>query len=288
MITTNLRAEGDMRLRYEDISQEGRIRLDALTASLGVVWRVIGKEPSARDVYRQGIIAILVRFDIEGTPGPFAVDRPLSVTGSFDLGHVVGGAGAVSHLLLDIATDLHGPLGRTNLPPPANAGEVVLAGRVRARHVFTRPFGPPDARKVLSIGPDAWIPPARLEWTPASAILDLPAGARWLTEGFTLDPVPLVLGAVHTDSNQHVNSLVYPRFFEDAVLRALHDMKRPRTVHARRTSVGYRKPGFAGEVLRLAIRLFEGEDGLGAIGAFTDEGERDPARARVCIRTLLA
>ncbi len=287
MITTNLRAEGELRLRYEDISQEGRIRLEALTSSVGVVWRVIGKEPSAREIYKQGIIAILVRFDIEGTSGPFAVERSLCVTGSSDLGHVVDAAGAVSHLLLDISTELHGPAGRTNLPPPDNAGTTVLAGRVHARHVFTRPFGPPEARKVLSIGPESWVPPARRDWTAASALLELPPGARWLSDAFTLDPVPLVLGSVHTDSNQHVNSLVYPRFFEDAVLRALHEAGRPRTVHAQRTSVGYRKPAFAGDVLRLAIRLFDAPAGLGAVGAFADAGDRDLAHARVCVRTFL-
>ena len=64
-----------------------------------------------------------------------------------------------------------------------------------------------------------------------------------------MDPTPLPLGLAHTDANQHVNSLVYPRLFEEAVLRRLATLGKPTALLTRRAEVAFRKPAFAGEVL---------------------------------------
>jgi acyl-CoA thioesterase FadM len=61
---------------------------------------------------------------------------------------------------------------------------------------------------------------------------------------------------LHTDSNQHVNSLVYPRLFEEAVVRALTDragVPDPGSLLARSIELRYRKPFFTGERAAIAI-----------------------------------
>ncbi len=83
-----------------------------------------------------------------------------------------------------------------------------------AEHVITRPFAPPEKRKVTRPARRPGIPGAVEEYDFASA------------ESLVGD-VPLEQGAeeqfglMHTDSNQHVNPLVYPRLFEEAVVRRL-------------------------------------------------------------------
>jgi hypothetical protein len=63
-------------------------------------------------------------------------------------------------------------------------------------------------------------------------------------------------GLDHTDSNQHVNSLVYPRLFAEAALRRLAELERPRRLLIRALDIAYRKPSFAGDRVRIHTRLF--------------------------------
>jgi hypothetical protein len=76
---------------------------------------------------------------------------------------------------------------------------------------------------------------------------------------FTLD---------QSDSNQHVNSLVYVRLFIEAVNRRLVDRGKPLRTRATAFDVAYRKPCFPGDRVRAQLRLYQnGEgDGLGAAG----------------------
>jgi hypothetical protein len=78
----------------------------------------------------------------------------------------------------------------------------------------------------------------------------------------------------HTDSNQHVNSLVYPRLFEDAALRrfaALGRLKPP--VLSRHVEAAFRKPCFAGETYAVALQAFTLEGRLGAVGKFVSQAD---------------
>jgi acyl-CoA thioesterase FadM len=98
---------------------------------------------------------------------------------------------------------------------------------------------------------------------------------------------------MHTDSNQHVNSLVYPRLFEEAVMRRLFALGRSRAVLARSLVIGWRRPSFAGDVLKVDLRLFEtSATGLVAVGMFFGETETakgpDRDRARCYVRLDLA
>jgi hypothetical protein len=79
---------------------------------------------------------------------------------------------------------------------------------------------------------------------------------------------------MHTDANQHVNSLVYPRVFEDAVVRRLLTQPQigiaePQTLLSRALEIRYRKPFFASNRARIGMSLEPGPAGVLAVGSFT-------------------
>lgn len=274
-------------MRYDDVTQDGRVRLETLTVSLGVIWRQLLVSSEIREgLLAQGIIPILTRFQLEGTPGPFAIDPPLEVHGGYALTHAADENGTVTRLMLDMDAEVWGPKGRTNLPPPDDAGTRAFAGRLRAEHVFTRPFASPADRKVLAIeiGGKPLDPGARRAWMPATSALVPPKTARALEPELTLDPTTTALGVTHTDSNQHVNSLVYPRLFEEAALRRIAALGRSSSVLARTLDIGFRRPSFAGENLRVSLQAFEDGARIVCVGAFFGDGESDLTRARAYVQ----
>lgn len=286
------RVQGQLPMRYEDVAQDGRLVFETIPVGLAIIWgKLLGSGPEREALLAGGVIPILTRLHIEGGPGPFAMDHPLEVEGGYRLAHDVDGNGQVARLLLDMDASLYGPKGRTNLPPPDDAGTRALAGRVRAEHVFTRPFAAAGDRKVLALdlGGKPFVPPAHRRWLPAATVLEVPAEARALDEAYVDDPARLWLGLTHTDSNQHVNSLVYPRFFEEAALRRVAALGRSTALLARELEVAYRRPSFAGEQLKVVVRAFELGKQVLCTGAFFGAGEdpTDLGRARAFVRMTL-
>jgi hypothetical protein len=168
-------------------------------------------------------------------------------------------------------TTARAPRGRTHGPPPEGAGEPIAVGRVFAEHVMTRLFAPPSERKVL-VMPSGEVPAVRWSWRPAEAVWSLPPDARALDEAPRPDDADVIFGLTHTDSNQHVNSLVYPRLFQEAALRRFAAHGRNTAILAKRLEISYRKPCFAGERARIVLRAFADGDELGAVGAFVSDG----------------
>lgn len=282
------RSSGTTPLRYEDVAQDGRIMLLALPHAIGdVIWRkVLVGHPISR-LSHGGVNTILSRFVIEGGEGPISVRRPLDAEGRYQLSHCAGDDGEVRHLMLNMWAKMTGPIGRTQGPPPPRAGETVPVGRVFAEHVFTRLFAPPGQRKVVRLEGEGLpaVPPDRWTWRAPEAVLTLEPGAQPLDAAPLPDETEVVFGLNHTDSNQHVNSLVYPRLFVDAALRrfAAHGHGRP--VLARRLEIAYRKPCFAGDRARLALQAFTDGNRLGAAGVFVPAG--DPSAAPYCFLHML-
>lgn len=281
------RLSGRLDLRYEDVTQDGRVQLETMPVALGALWKNLMGDAEVRKALREaGIIPILTRYELEGGAGPFAVDKPIQVEGGFALAHSVGEDGQVARIHLDLDAELRGPKGRTNLPRPEDAGKRALVGRVRAEHVFTRPFAPAEERRVVSLPvgaePGAAVVPKTLRaFRAAKETIETPPGARSLEPEILDDPARLVMGLAHTDSNQHVNSLVYPRLFEDAALRRMEALGLPTGVLARKLDIAFRRPSFAGEVLKVAVRTFEHEGRIVTVGAFFGPESRDIGRARV-------
>ncbi|MGH7330124.1 MAG: hypothetical protein ACREJX_17400, partial [Polyangiaceae bacterium] len=157
-------------------------------------------------------------------------------------------------------------------------------------HVFTRPFAPPGERKITSLDFDGtpFVPEKQRDFVPPQAAIDLPRDARAIDSHFVEDPTRLALGIMHTDSNQHVNSLVYPRLFEEAALRRLAALGRSTEVLGRSLLVTYRRPSFAGESLRVFVRAFDTDRGIACAGYFfgssDDASKIDRARAFIQMR----
>src|SRR5689334_7158531 len=80
-------ATARVHLRYEDVCQDGRLLLEVMPNALGsAVWGAqLAKDSVAKTCMERGVIPILTRFVIEGTPGPFGVMTPLGVAGRFQL-----------------------------------------------------------------------------------------------------------------------------------------------------------------------------------------------------------
>ena len=269
-VPTDQQATGLVELRYEDVTQDGRVALTTLPYSLAVVWRDLGTRPFAQELREAGIVPVLTRLCLAGGEGTVSVLDPLEAQGRMQLAHTRGDDGEVDRIVLLMWTRMTGRRGRMYGPPPTGAGETVEVGRVFAEHVFTRLFAPPDQRKVRELRRDAeaHVPPTRYEWRRPAALLDLPTGARALDDEPVLDEAVVAFGLDHTDSNQHVNSLVYPRQMVDAALRRLDAHGRGGLVLAREAEVAFRKPSFAGDRARWRLRAFVEQDGtVGATGA---------------------
>jgi hypothetical protein len=292
------RARGEVPIRFEDITQDGRLALEGLAPALGeVVWRrlLIGS-PLLQAMREQQAVPILTRVVLEGGDGPFSTVHPLEATGTYDLAHVVSDAGEVERILVDMWIDANLPIGRSYGPPPERAGERIRAGRFFGEHVLTRLFAPPDQRKVTRLEEGG--APAhgrRRAWVTPESVGMLPVGAVPLDDALRLDPTPIAFGLAHTDSNRHVNSLVYPRLFEDAALRRFAELGRAKpAVLSRHVEAAFRKPCFAGEVYRVALRAFTLEGQLGAVGAFVSESDARStetlaqARPHCFVRMMLA
>jgi hypothetical protein len=256
-------------LRFEDLTQDGRLVLEALPNALGAIaWRAaLPRDPFIRTCRDKGIVAILTRFVVRALPGPFAANAKLEARGGHRI--VLADDG---RLMLDVSGDIHAPIGRTYASTPRD-GEIALAGEVLAEHAFTRLFAPPGKRRVTREDL-AELPPVtetRSASPSPESIATLPAGATALEPELRLDGVSFTFGLVHTDSNMHVNSLIYLRMFEEAALRRFVELGRGAAWLAREVDIAYRKPCFAGQTMRVAQRAFLHEGRLGVVATLVPD-----------------
>ena len=289
-VPADQRATATLPFRYEDIAQDGRMMLGALSPALGaVIWtRLLSHHAAARGMRRAQIVPILTRLVAEGMPGPFSVSNAATVTGAFQMAHALKD-GAVDKIIINMTAQLEAPHASTFGPRPPEGEPLAVAGRVFAEHVLTRLFAPAGDRKITRLDMPGVepVPLDAVAWRPPSAILELPDGAEPIEPDFSVDPQPVVFGLAHTDSNQHVNSLIYPRMFEESAVRRFAALGRSPVVLARFLEVGYRKPSFAGERLRIVLRTFTLGSRLGAVGAFVTEDEAALPLARALPRCCL-
>ncbi|MGE0545757.1 MAG: hypothetical protein AB7R00_01780 [Kofleriaceae bacterium] len=269
-------------LRYEDLTQDGRIVPSSLQASLPELWTaVLVRHPGQRAAVAAGIVPVLTRMTLCSFDQPIRIDRPLESSSGFQLCHERE-HGEVSRLFLNVWCEVRGTAGR--IGPRQTDRDAVTAGSMFAEHTFTKLFAPPDQRRVTRLGFEGYpeVPEAQYAAPPATSPQELPDGARWLDE-LAADPVDMWFTLDQTDSNQHVNSLVYVRMFGDAVQRRLAAGKQPLKIRTKAVEITYRKPSFVGECARAHVRLFEYQDQLGAAGFVAG----DDGKPRSYIRVLL-
>jgi hypothetical protein len=233
------------------------------------------RRPWAPALFQQGIIPVLTRLVVERHGGPFGVDPDMHARGAFDFTHVKAAAGGVDRIHLNMWLEVSAPLGVVYGAPPARAGEVVKAGEVFAEHTLTRPFAAPGERRVTRLEVDGLdpIPGAAIERVAPPSVATPPPDGRLLDVDPQPDAAPIVFGLSHTDSNQHVNSIVYLRLFEEAALRRLQAHGVSATLLARRAALAYVKPSFAGNVTRVHLRAYEHDGAFGAVGCFVPDGQ---------------
>lgn len=271
-------------LRYEDVTMDGRLIPIAAPSALAGIWReVLVHHAGAMNALKLGIIPILTRLTIHSLDQQIRVDRPAESSTGFALAHDLQGS-EVSRLYMNIWCEIRGVAGRLGRNP--TEGELALASTVFAEHVFTRPLAPLDQRRVTKLAVDGYpeVPEQRYAAPAPSTAQELPSGARWLDD-LAPDPADYVFTLDQTDSNQHVNSLVYIRVFHDAINRRLAASQRPLRFRSRAVDVAYRKPCFAGDQVRASLRLFEYEGGLGAAGFIAGTDDKPRCYMRVLLGT---
>ncbi len=262
--------------RYDDISQTGHLLLTALPVALGQTgWSALARLVSNDTFQRTRVMPILSRFVIESGTAPFSVNAPMDTAATIQFAHTVGTNDQVERMVLNMWCSVHGQAARTHGFPIPNAGERLFAGRAFAEHVLTRPFDPPETRRVTELELPGFprIPETRHEWQAPEGLLQLPEGASWIDEAFVYDVAPIVFGNDRTDSNHHVNSLVYPRLFTDAILRRLWDHGKRYALRADALEIAYRKPSFAGDRVHLALRAFDCGQRWGACATLVSDEE---------------
>jgi len=272
------RSDVALAIRYEDVAQDGRVKLSALPHALGVAcWQtLLADHPVSEASRRDGILPILSRVTMRAGGGPVSALAPLRARGAYRLSHTRNAAGDVDRIVMELAAQVEGVVGATHGPAPANAGDVVAVGSIHAEHVFTRPFASPSERKLTHLPAAIYpggVPEARYAWQPPERVRVPPRDARLLGQE-PRSAGRFVFGLMHTDVNQHVNSLVYPDLVEEAVLRRLAQLGRSTKVLATSVELAYRKPCFAGDTTELSLLLYEREGVLGAVGAFEGVGGR--------------
>jgi hypothetical protein len=267
-------------LRWEDVTQDGRLLPIAIPPSLGYLWRdILNQHPGQRNAMKAGLIPILSRLTLVASEQAIRLDREVEMRAGFEIARDAAG----ERVFMNVWSEIHGTAGR--LSRAATAGERALAGSLFAEHTFTRLLAPPDQRRVKTLDVDGYPNiPESIYGAPAPVTAqDPPDGASWLDElapdatehAFTID---------QTDSNQHVNSLVYIRMFLDAVNRRLATLGRPLKLRSRAVDIAYRKPSFAGDRVRAHLRLFESAGAPGASGFVAG----DDGKPRCYVRALLA
>lgn len=270
-------------LRYEDLNQEGRIIPIALSPAMSGLWRErLTDHAGARNSLRAGIIPVLTRMVLVSEDQPIHVNRPTEVHAGFVLAHDRDAADSVTRIFLNCWAELRGAAGR--IAPGSKPGPLVLAGRIFAEQTFTRLMAPPDRRKVTRLEVEGYpdVPELRHTPLPPASAGEPPEGARWIMP--PAPDVPYRFTLDQTDSNQHVNSLVYIRIFGDAVNRRLAAAGKIGKLRSTAVDIAYRKPSFAGDQVSCHVGLWESENQLGAAGLIAG----DDGKPRVFVRLSIA
>jgi hypothetical protein len=276
-VTPDLGEVGTARFatRYEDLSQDGHVKLTVLAAALGracfaEVW---SKHPLS-GIHREGVLPILGRLVLEIEPLASRLLGTLEGRGRVTLAHERDDQDRVHALFLNTTADVFASPKRGLVPAGADPQKLVRVGRAFGEHIFTKPHAPKAERKVLGFNVPGYpaVPTQRYTRPKLTETVAVPAHATALEDTFSADECPWVFGMTHTDGNQHVNSLVYVRMFEDAAIRRFARLERNAAVLAHRVEVQYRKPCFAGQKLVCMLRAYEAPEGDGVVGYLGVEG----------------
>jgi hypothetical protein len=256
-------------LRYEDICQDSRLRLAGVWPPMGrILWSKMRVAHALERVGAQGIRNVLSFVVMDAADEPVTVRARAQSRVRFQVGRTLDEQGQPNRIVFNTWLETRAPRGARGNPAAAPSGEPVLVARAFGQHVLTKPGAPRGQHRVLELDDaDMPIAPAPMPWRDPEGILALPQGAEPLDPAPRADALPFVFGLVHTDGNQHVNFLVYPRLVEDAALRRLAEHGLDGKLLGRRAEVGYRRPCFAGDRMRVVLQAFRLGERLGVVAA---------------------
>jgi hypothetical protein len=276
-VLSSQRTQGSVYMRFEDVSQDGALKVLGMPAAVGLVClgKLWFKTQTSRETQPHGIVPILTRLAMQSTFGPMSVRLPVEADGAYQLAHVREIGGEVSRVLLNAHVELYAPKGVTHGPQPVGAGQRIHVGRAFAEHVFTRPWARSEERKVRALptadGP--LVPGPNTPFRDPLSTLSPATQLRWVDADYVEDVAPVAFGLTHTDSNQHVNSLVYPQVFEDAALRRWMDLGQDTSsLLVDFIDVAFRKPCFSGQRHYVHVRAFEHHGQLGVVAFLGPKG----------------
>jgi acyl-CoA thioesterase FadM len=269
--------------RYEDLTQDGHVKLTALPTALGrACFAELWPQHPLAQLAREGVRPILSRLAIEVEPAAARLLGAFEGRGVLRLAHERDAGDQVQAIFLNAEASVWATARRSREGEPK---QQVRIGRVFGDHVFTRPHAERSKRKVLAFDVPGYpaLPSLRYVRPRLDETVRVSAKARALEPEFSADIAPWAFGLTHTDGNRHVNSLVYVRLFEDAALRRLAALGRNIAVLARKVEINYRKPCFAGEQLCCMMQAYstrEGDVVVGYVAAVDEPLER----ARCAVR----
>jgi hypothetical protein len=256
------RATGTYPLRFEDLCQDGRVHFEPVVASIdAAVWRpMLRKDPLTRTLHAEGVRPIFTRLLLEVGPAQLELGTTVTAEGVYELAHEPDGQGGAKRIFLNMWTSIWAG-------PDKRRAERVSVGRLFAEHQLTRPHAPPGERRVTTL-PGHGIPRSEYRSVSVEAVTELRPTVEWLEPEARADAAPIVFGLSHTDINQHVNSLVYPRLFADAALRRFATLGVDTKTLASRLHIVFRKPFFAGGSAAIWLQAFREGAAFGAAGTF--------------------
>ena len=256
-------------LRFEDVTQQGYLLPIAIPPVLAPLWRdVVAPHAGVRNAIASGVIPILTRLTLVTEDQQVRADRAAQAHAGFVIAR--SGEGDEARVYFNAWAELRASAGK--LSRHAEVGALTLAGTLVAEHTFTRLLAPPDQRRVTRLEVEGLPAVPEIEYAApmSTSAQAAPNGAQWLDE-LAPDTAEYCFTYDQTDSNQHVNSLVYIRIVLDAVNRRLAAVGHTLHVRSRAIDIAYRKPCFAGDRVRAHLRLFEHEGMIGAAGRIAGE-----------------
>lgn len=274
-VPETFRGVGKTRPRYEDICQDGRLRIQGAWAPIGpILWggKIPGLLPFMLASRDDGVRSVLTRVFLDGGVGPMSAMSPVETEVRTELARNLDDEGNLRRLLLNTWLVSKAPLGKHGDPSVPASGEPRIISRAYGQHVMTRPAAPAGKHHVtaLKMNGEDYLPEPVGEYFPPEGAVEIPSGATLIETDPRDDVVPVVFGLTHTDPNQHVNFLAYANIVESVALRRLHELGFDALFLAKKMELGYRKPCFAGQTCSVVMQAFRYEGDLGVAVAITD------------------
>jgi hypothetical protein len=246
---------------FEELDQRYHLKMRAFVRLvMPPIFIALEKRFALAQMRRRGIVPIMFDLIFENSDVPLILNRPARVDHQVRLRRSLTpqpeGA-PLERLLMEMNAQIFAPRGAGD--PAALGGEdeggpEVQVGRLFGYQVFTRPVAPPGERQVTGTPEEL----AELKVHPFDAPFPAPEHIAQIPPGFSPAPpgpfphLDTVWGLPNTDVNQHVNVQEYVFGMENHFARRLHGAGLPQARHRiARTELLFRKPFFAGELVRI-------------------------------------